>query len=37
KTGECAACSMWRYCEGNGMHLHDNDGKLLLCHYNRIK
>ncbi|GHU66654.1 radical SAM/SPASM domain-containing protein [Bacteroidia bacterium] len=36
KTGDCAACAMWRYCEGNGMHLHDNDGKLLFCHYQRI-
>ncbi|MDR0810946.1 MAG: SPASM domain-containing protein, partial [Paludibacter sp.] len=37
KTGECAACSMFRYCEGNGMHLHDDEGKLLVCHYKRIK
>ncbi|GHT60013.1 radical SAM/SPASM domain-containing protein [Bacteroidia bacterium] len=33
----CGDCSMFRYCEGNGMHLHDNDGKLLVCHYRRIK
>ena len=25
-------CSFFRYCEGNGMHLHDNNGELLLCH-----
>ena len=37
KTGECADCKMFRYCEGNGMHLHDEDGKLLVCHYNKIK
>lgn len=35
-TGECADCKMFRYCEGNGMHLHDDDGKLLVCHYKRI-
>lgn len=37
KEGQCAECEMWRYCEGNGMHLHDNEGKLLVCHYNRIE
>ena len=36
-TGKCADCNMWRYCEGNGMHLHDDDGKLLVCHYGRIE
>ena len=36
KTGKCADCTMWRYCEGNGMHLHDEDGRLLVCHYERI-
>lgn len=23
-------------CEGNGMHLHDDQGQLLVCHYKRI-
>ena len=36
KTDECAECKYWRYCRGNGMHLHDSDGKLLLCHLNNI-
>ncbi len=36
-TGKCAECEMWRYCEGNGMHLHDAEGKLLVCHYERIE
>jgi len=36
-TGKCTDCEMWRYCEGNGMHLHDDEGKLLVCHYNRIE
>ena len=36
RKGCCADCSMFRYCEGNGMHLHDDDGNLMVCHYGRI-
>ena len=36
KRGKCADCKMWQYCEGNGMHLYDDDGNLLVCHYNRL-
>jgi radical SAM enzyme (rSAM/lipoprotein system) len=36
KTDDCADCAMWRYCEGNGMHLHDEERKLLVCDYKRI-
>ena len=32
KRGECADCSFWRYCEGNGMHLRDAEGNLMHCH-----
>lgn len=32
KTGACAECSFWRYCEGNGMHLRHSDGSLMHCH-----
>lgn len=32
-TGPCAACDVWELCQGNGMHLRDDDGKLMLCHY----
>jgi hypothetical protein len=29
---------MFRYCEGNGLHLRDEkNGELLFCHFNRIK
>lgn len=35
-VGECGDCQMWRYCEGNGMHLHDEEGRLLTCHLKRI-
>lgn len=37
RKGECSDCSMFRYCEGNGMHLHDENGNLMLCHYNLIE
>ena len=37
KTGACADCNMWRYCEGGGMHLRDDDGRLLLCHLKNVK
>ena len=37
RTDECADCRFWRYCEGNGMHLRDNDGRLLLCHVRRLE
>lgn len=36
KKGECADCSLFRYCEGNGMHLRDSQGELLFCHHKRI-
>lgn len=37
KKGDCASCDMWSYCQGGGMHLRDNNGDLLLCHYKRLK
>ena len=37
KQGDCADCQFFRYCRGNGMHLHDGDGKLLLCHVKRLQ
>jgi radical SAM enzyme (rSAM/lipoprotein system) len=36
KKDQCAACNLFRYCEGNGMHLRNDEGELLLCHYNRL-
>jgi radical SAM enzyme (rSAM/lipoprotein system) len=36
RKGKCADCSMFRYCEGNGMHLRDDNGNLLICHYERL-
>ena len=36
KKDECGDCKYWKWCEGNGMHLRDSDGKLMLCHMKRI-
>ena len=36
RRGECAECAMFRYCLGGGMHLHDDNGDLLYCHYHRL-
>jgi len=33
KTGKCASCKAYRYCQGNGLHLRDEKtGELLQCH-----
>jgi radical SAM enzyme (rSAM/lipoprotein system) len=37
KNGECADCKYFRYCQGNGMHLRDENGELILCHLKRLK
>ena len=37
KTGECADCDSFKYCEGNGLHLRDEKGELLFCHLKRIQ
>lgn len=37
KQGSCAACDMWRYCQGGGMHLRDDKGELMYCHYKKLK
>ena len=36
RKGQCKDCKVWRYCEGSGLHLYDDDGNLLVCHYRRI-
>ncbi len=37
KKGKCADCRWFRYCEGNGMHLRDGNGDLMLCHLDRLR
>lgn len=36
RTGICADCNMFRYCQGNGMHLRDNNGNLLNCNLKKL-
>lgn len=36
KTGICADCKFFRYCEGGGMHLHNADNSLMMCHLERL-
>ena len=36
RKGICGDCSSFRYCEGNGIHLYDDNGNLQICHLNRI-
>ena len=38
KTGICDSCQLYKYCEGNGMHLRDEKtGELLFCHLKRME
>ena len=37
KTELCETCDVFKYCQGNGMHLRDENGKLMLCHYRKLK
>lgn len=37
KNGPCTDCEVWRWCEGNGMHLRNNEGKLMQCNYSKIR
>ena len=37
KKDQCGKCRWFRYCQGNGMHLRDDEGKLILCHYDKLK
>ena len=36
KIGICADCKFFRYCEGGGMHLHNADNSLMMCHLERL-
>jgi radical SAM enzyme (rSAM/lipoprotein system) len=36
KCDECAECKVWEFCRGGGMHLRDDEGKLMYCHYNML-
>jgi len=38
RTGKCATCKSYKYCEGNGLHLRDEyTGEVLCCHMDMLK
>jgi len=38
RQGICKKCSSWKWCEGNGIHLHeDKQSEPLLCHFELLK
>lgn len=37
RTDECKDCKVWMFCRGGGMHLRDDEGKLMYCHYQMLK
>lgn len=37
RTGACADCAVWRYCEGGPMHLRLADGGMMHCSYLRLR
>ena len=37
RKDQCKGCEVWRYCEGSGLHLYDDNGRLLSCHYRRLQ
>lgn len=36
RKGRCAECKAWRYCNGNGMHLYDENECLMHCNLERL-
>lgn len=38
KIDKCKKCKVYKWCDGNGLHLRDEkSGELLLCHYEKLK
>ena len=37
RKDECAECKYFRYCKGGAMHLRDEEGKLILCHIQKMR
>lgn len=35
-SGECADCRYWKYCHGNGLHLRDDEGRLIQCNLKKL-
>jgi radical SAM enzyme (rSAM/lipoprotein system) len=37
RTFQCSDCNVFKYCDGNGLHLRDGfEHRLLACHYERL-
>ena len=36
REGKCLECKWWKWCQGNGMHLRDDQGRLILCNLERV-
>ncbi len=36
RNEQCATCEAFRLCQGNGIHLRDENGRLMLCHYHKL-
>lgn len=37
KKGECADCKSYKYCQGNGLHLYDENKNLMFCHLKKLQ
>ena len=37
REGKCLECKWWKWCQGNGMHLRDDEGKLIMCNMERLQ
>lgn len=37
RTSKCSHCKVFKYCNGNGLHLREGEaGRLLACHYEKL-
>ena len=36
RKGICAECNVFRYCQGNGMHLRNENGDIMHCNLRRL-
>ena len=37
RTDACAECKFWKWCQGNGMHLRNDDERLIMCNLQRLR
>lgn len=36
-SADCGTCRHFKHCRGNGFHLRDSEGRLLVCHLKRLE